>query len=851
MTESPAPKPVSERNRWTYIGFGTVGISAALLVAAFLSTHVQDTGWLLPELSTYFILNYSFALLYFTLRFVERKKGESHNYALFLVLFSISAFSLNRELALFSNMSPWATAGLLLIHLPLLASNFRTELSRPLQAAFLFLSGLGALISLYFTLYLLPIIPICIVGFFLFGLSLHALAPVLFLFEFARYLLEPLRHPERMPKRLAAFGLAGFLMPLAGAGAFMAQWQEGLDRLEALRQAPQDAEEALPAWIGLAQRLPETPLFDKLVQVDLVYDAPTGYDHLLGKASNGLSLGQYHDPLVVLAAALLGKPEFEPEEQARLIMERADLHRQSERRLWQGDDLRTDSVITRAELFPEYRLAYIEKEITIRNRTRREWQWQQEAIYQFFLPEGAAVTSLSLWVNGREEPSVLTSRSKAENAYQTIVGAERRDPAILQWQEGNAVSLRVFPCTPDEARRVKIGMSVPLQWRGDSLLVLPNVYFEGPRLDGCRERTDVWVRGQANSLALPAHLAPMAVGHYAYQGPYQSYWEIAAHAPPLSSQGFAFQGKRYRALPLKTRLRPFPFDRIVIDANRTWRWEAFEDACYMAWEQGLQVWVWGEKGWEEVKKGGEATAYSQFKDLNFSLLPIHLLPYPERTLVVTGTGHRSPRLTDAHTPGFDAWLRRRADGEVPPVAVLNIGGVLSPYWRALLDFGAINYQAGGRKQLRQYCQTRLFPEMPDQEATAVLHTANMLIEAVPSADSTAQGGGPDHLFRLYAYRQVAQHAGPHYFLGTDSLAVGWVDLASKAHVATPVSGLLVLETQEDYERFGLGPDDDGLGNAGLSNKGAIPEPGEWALFFFGIGLMALVLWIGKRRPSAS
>jgi hypothetical protein len=48
-------------------------------------------------------------------------------------------------------------------------------------------------------------------------------------------------------------------------------------------------------------------------------------------------------------------------------------------------------------------------------------------------------------------------------------------------------------------------------------------------------------------------------------------------------------------------------------------------------------------------------------------------------------------------------------------------------------------------------------------------------------------------------------------------------------VVSPVSSLIVLETKEDYERFGIKDKDNSLYNATKNSSGAVPEPHEWAL----------------------
>jgi hypothetical protein len=58
-----------------------------------------------------------------------------------------------------------------------------------------------------------------------------------------------------------------------------------------------------------------------------------------------------------------------------------------------------------------------------------------------------------------------------------------------------------------------------------------------------------------------------------------------------------------------------------------------------------------------------------------------------------------------------------------------------------------------------------------------------------------------------------------------------LSFATEANIVTPVSRLIVLETRQDYERFDIDESKDGLKNASLKSKGAVPEPHEWIMIF--------------------
>ena len=85
---------------------------------------------------------------------------------------------------------------------------------------------------------------------------------------------------------------------------------------------------------------------------------------------------------------------------------------QTERKLWNGDNLSTKDIVTNVQLFPAYRLAYTEKIFRIKNSRAAARRSRQEALYTFYLPEGSVVTSAALWVNGKEEPAYLTTKKQ-------------------------------------------------------------------------------------------------------------------------------------------------------------------------------------------------------------------------------------------------------------------------------------------------------------------------------------------------------------------------------------------------------------------------------------------------------
>lgn len=89
----------------------------------------------------------------------------------------------------------------------------------------------------------------------------------------------------------------------------------------------------------------------------------------------------------------------------------------------------------------------------------------------FQLPTDAVVSNLSLWVGDAKQSAWIMDRAQATAQYNQIVGV-RRDPALLETWGGGSHTLRVFPQSTGETRRLEIeitqawreGMELPLKF---------------------------------------------------------------------------------------------------------------------------------------------------------------------------------------------------------------------------------------------------------------------------------------------------------------------------------------------------------------------------------------------------
>jgi XrtN system VIT domain protein len=179
------------------------------------------------------------------------------------------------------------------------------------------------------------------------------------------------------------------------------------------------------------------------------------------------------------------------------------------------------------------------------------------------------------------------------------------------------------------------------------------------------------------------------------------------------------------------------------------------------------------------------------------------------------------------------------------INVFNLGNDLSLYIRSLQEFRIFRYDTGNADILIHHLKNGQFPEGKEDDQQVIIHKTDMVIEKTPLLK---ENNGPDHVMRLFSYNHIMQKLGKGLLFDRpieDSL----VEEARKAYVVTPVSSMVVLETQKDYDRFGIKDSKNGLGNAALTSKGAAPEPHEWVLIV--VVVIGLFYIIRKKKYQSA
>ena len=829
---------VQKNQKILKVGYVLIFISLFILI---ISGLYRNPGSFMFEDNGLFFINFVISIIFFGVMlfsnrpFLKFWKIDRRVFTISLTLFSISAFSLNHSLVLFSKFETWVILYLVLFYSALISLNFYPKLSPVLRIVSFFFLGAGFVLIVYFAAYLAPTYGIAILGSFILGLSLHLLAPVFVaitvIFHFSW--LGKLR-----TDKIAFY--AGIILPLIITVVFMVKWNNfKKDIHEANSSIITRPDSQLPEWILLCQNMPTDNFSGKIIKGNLMYET---FQNMWGGWGTGsFDEVRRHNPLINVCMSFLGDADLDRNSRVKILKSQYNARHLAQRKLWTGRDLETVDVLNSVQIIPEYRLAYTEKIITIKNLNQWENN-QQEAAFTFYLPEGSVATSLSLWIEGKEEKSRLTTKSKADSAYVSIVGVERRDPALMHWQEGNTLTVTVFPCTPKENRKFKIGITSPLEIK-DKALIYKSIYFDGPVSKGILETSSVEIVSEnpVMNLDIPQGFKQKGEANFIYTGKFRPYWEIKYPLTDLSSKHFSFNNKGYQITPLEKEYMSLDPKNVYLDINKSWTkgdFDAVLDQC-----KEKRVYVFYDKI-IQINTRNKDQMFDLLQQQNFSLFPFHEINDLQSSLVISKSTELSPNLSDLEGTKFLDSLYASINSGNERINLYQLGEYTSPYLKTLKELQLFNFNSGSIASLTKALQEQQFVRSNEDPLQVDLDIAGI---SIIQNQETKSSGAPDHLLRMFAYNKIMKSFGRNYFNKDDSYIDSLVGIANEAYVVSPVSSLVVLETQKDYERFGIDENENSLKNASASSAGSIPEPSEWLLIILFASTVLFLLYKRKKQ----
>lgn len=813
------------------IGILLIGLS--FLLFAFRSQTLSEDNFAI------FWLHYLPAIFFFALALVNREKGKSFfqnlispNIIYSLLLFNISAFALNKEISVFDESVDWLCVLLITSSSCLLlfaTFDFESDFLLSLLCFFL---GAATLLYSYFTLILIGTFLIAIMGAIVIGLTLHLLVPLIMLC----ITIVSFRTLLRKNSKVWLAYCLGLTIPLFTTIIWIYTWHSRVEKIKTTTALTHmEGEGSLPSWVKVSQQLPADMITVKILKSGLLYRVFQDNIGFFEMPSGIANEPKKHDPLIVLSSIGTSPENIGLTEATNMLKVFSRNRHQTQEQLWSGDHLSVSRVSSNIKIYPELQLAYTEKTISIHNNDQRRWNQNQEAIFTFHLPEGSVVTSLSLWINGKEEKGFITTKSNADKAYNTIVGVEAKDPSVVKWQEGNTVTVRVFPCTNEEDRIVKIGITSPLP-TVNNIVCYENIWFEGPENGNAKEIVKVQFMQSPEELKLPSGFNQEAANTYLSDRDYQPDWELSFKKLPLLSHSFSFNGYSYHFSPLKPEIQHFSPKAVYLDVNSSWSLEDFSTALKIFWNKDVYVF---DNKFVKVTSQNRTALFEKLSSLTFSLFPVHEINDPTSALLVTNSTLYSPTLDELKDSEFYNTLKTYCENNPTPLRVIQIGENESIYLKSLKELRLIQSVKQDWESLSSLISKEQFISYPENENSVVIRNADLRIER--TTDTLKPNNAPDHLLRLFAYNRLLYKIG-NKGLETDSVTDDLITEAGIANIVSPLSSLIVLENQSEYDRFNIKKYDNSLGNASMNSSGAVPEPHEWMLIILIAGVFIYIFY---------
>ena len=749
-----------------------------------------------------------------------REKYEHLIPFLFLNWF-IGCFCTNILINVFENLPIWVYAITFLFCLSnfYIYSTLKYKIMTPLSY---FANGLSFLLIVYYAIYLIPIAPMSFVGVLALGLGFYGLVPMIVLVS----------HTATLVKQVSTgkTNLKVFLYGLSSAFVILIVFTimlniESNKIKENFITKTFETNQDVPSYIVISQNLNPNFLNEILLKKEIVYVSTENFFEF--RNFNSFGNQQYnerkiHNPLINFAYLFTNELSLSADDRINILKSNFDKRLETEEQLWSGRDLITKNIKEDVKIYAKERLAYTE--ITMDIACEKKSWGQKEAIYSFQLPEGAVATSLSLWVNGIERKGVLTTKGKAEKAYKQIVSVEARDPSLMQWKEGNKVVVRVFPITSDLPRTFKCGFTTALKVEGNEMKY-KSLNIKGPNISNAEKLSRIQIVGDSKFKS--SKNFEDKDGFYLNESEGLEDWEVNL---PLSTSfyttSFTWKDKVYQIAPIEKEIISFTPNEILIDLTNNWK---LQELKAILSQSNRTYFVWSNQKKVQINVSNCEQILDQFDNLQYSLLPLYKLQ--DNSLIITKSGNFSANFEELSASNYLSKIKKRAKDK--NLKVINISNEINPFWQTLKEQNYVSYYATDLENCLKLMRENQFVTFPTSENSINIEPSNISIQEL--SKGVASSTGSNHIFRMYAFGKVLEEQVA--IQGDSTVHNKYVSLAKEANIVTPISSLIVLETDADYDNNGIEKNVNTLGNASINNDGAVPEPHEWLLIMVGLGLV--------------
>jgi Vault protein inter-alpha-trypsin domain len=480
-------------------------------------------------------------------------------------------------------------------------------------------------------------------------------------------------------------------------------------------------------------------------------------------------------------------------------------------------------------------LGYLEWTLVFKNDSDR----QQEARAQVRLPPGAVVSRLTLWVDGQEREAAFAGRDQTRGAYQQVV-SRRRDPVLVTTSGRDRILVQCFPVPPKGGEmKIRFGITTPLilEDKSRARLSLPYILDRNFRIPDQVSHA-VWIESKsalsAASQSLQTeqpranlHAARGAVGDaelsergVSLLSPRASEVTESWTRDPFKTSGEIVRGRiQEKSLPVRSKII------LVLDTSRRMHDASKEVGnALKSLPPDIEVKLLPADGNGVYETGASRNLLSG--------KPEGIAAMIERATFEGGADNVPPLLKAWDIAAGDpqgsaiVWVHgpqplliqpteelrqrweRRTDG--PLLYSVQVGNGPDRIEEALDGIGSI--EAVPRNGSLRSDLERLFAELTGRARPMEFVRAGET-PGQPASSSPAVKETSAHLARLWAHDEVQRLI--------KTREKDWEDqarkLATSYQLVTPVSGAVVLETQEQYRQAGLQAVDPGT-------VPTIPEP---------------------------
>ena len=489
-----------------------------------------------------------------------------------------------------------------------------------------------------------------------------------------------------------------------------------------------------------------------------------------------------------------------------------------------------------ANLQADGAVGYLEWIMTFQN----DHQWQdREARCQIQLPPGGVVSRLTLWIDGKECEAAFGGRNQTKGAYKSVV-QRQRDPVLVTTKGPDQVLVQCFPVPENGGKmKIRLGITYPLDLlsKEQALLQLPYINERNFQIPESTEH-QLWVEADGT---LSAKLELKTETHkdkHAIRGVItnkQLEHQLASIHLQRNSETTSVWAKREFDNEQVAVLQTLHNNKgkalidkavIVVDTSRAMKAYIENIASVLEELYSDSDFYFEIISADDIPK---VTYAFELKRENFKggkdNIPALIQAWDSASEVDNGAvvwiHGPQPHIFGAVDPLLQRWMRR-PDG--PRLIHLQTAPGSNKIIEDLdgIDQVSVVARSSDIKEDLKRVFGQLKGSLPKYKITREQVPVDTIKDPVKRASS--------HIVRLWAKEQVDKLRAKRGDKNETQAKV----IAVKHQLVTPVSGAVVLENREQYERNNLQPVDP-------ETVPTIPEPAS--VLLFGIG----ALFLHRRR----